>query len=163
MNVEESPRERKVHRIISDSISESDAGVDSLGRIRITGGIPLDGEVRIQGSKNAALPIMAAALLNRGTTVLKGCPRIADVFLMEQMLRDLGARTCWQGGTLEICARELKSCVADKELGKKMRSSIVLLGSLLGRKFHGVYCRNCCCSCSGNSGLFQNPEKFQKD
>ena len=116
MNVEESPRERKVHRIISDSISEIDVGVDSLGRIRITGGIPLDGEVRIQGSKNAALPIMAAALLNRGTTVLKGCPRIADVFLMEQMLRDLGARTCWQGGTLEICARELKSCVADKEL-----------------------------------------------
>ncbi len=138
MNVEESPRERKVHRIISDSISESDAGVDSLGRIRITGGIPLDGEVRIQGSKNAALPIMAAALLNRGTTVLKGCPRIADVFLMEQMLRDLGARTCWQGGTLEICARELKSCVADKELGKKMRSSIVLLGSLLGRLGEGV-------------------------
>ena len=39
--------------------------------IRITGQIPLDGEVRIQGSKNAALPVMAAALLNRGTTVLK--------------------------------------------------------------------------------------------
>ena len=43
--------------------------------IRITGQIPLDGEVRIQGSKNAALPVMAAALLNRGTTVLKACPR----------------------------------------------------------------------------------------
>ena len=47
--------------------------------IRITGQIPLDGEVRIQGSKNAALPVMAAALLNRGTTVLKACPRITDV------------------------------------------------------------------------------------
>ena len=94
MNGEESPREGELHKIISDSISESDAGVDGLGRIRITGGISLDGEVKIQGSKNAALPIMAAALLNRGTTVLKGCPRIADVFLMEQILCGLGATTC---------------------------------------------------------------------
>lgn len=104
-----------------------------MGRIRIAGGIPLDGEVKIQGSKNAALPIMAAALLNRGTTVLKGCPRIADVFLMERMLKGLGVKTSWQEDTLEICARDLKSCMADKELGEKMRSSIVLLGSLLGR------------------------------
>lgn len=104
-----------------------------MGRIRIIGGIPLDGEVRIQGSKNAALPIMAAALLNRGTTVLKGCPRIADVFRMEKILQGLGAKTCWQEDTLLICARELQSCTADKDLGEKMRSSITLLGSLLGR------------------------------
>ena len=109
-----------------------------MGRIRIEGGIPLDGEVRIQGSKNAALPIMAAALLNRGTTVLKGCPRIADVFLMERMLKGLGAKTSWQEDTLEICARELKSCTADRELGEKMRSSIVLMGSLLGRYGEGI-------------------------
>lgn len=104
-----------------------------MGEIRITGGIPLDGEVRIQGSKNAALPVMAAALLNRGTTVLKGCPRIADVFLMEKILQGLGAKTCWHKDALEICARQLRSCRVDKELGEKMRSSIVLLGSLLGR------------------------------
>ena len=109
-----------------------------MGRIRIEGGIPLDGEVRIQGSKNAALPIMAAALLNRGTTVLKGCPRIADVFLMERMLKGLGAKTSWQEDTLEICARELHSCTADRELGEKMRSSIVLMGSLLGRYGEGI-------------------------
>lgn len=109
-----------------------------MGRIRITGGIPLDGEVRIQGSKNAALPIMAAALLNRGTTVLKGCPRIADVFLMERILRGLGAQTFWKGDALEICATHLKSCKPDKELGEKMRSSIVLLGSLLSRCKEGI-------------------------
>ena len=109
-----------------------------MGRIRIEGGIPLDGEVRIQGSKNAALPIMAAALLNRGTTVLKGCPRIADVFLMERMLKGLGAKISWQEDTLEICARELHSCTADRELGEKMRSSIVLMGSLLGRYGEGI-------------------------
>lgn len=109
-----------------------------MGRIRIAGGIPLDGEVRIQGSKNAALPIMAAALLNRGTTVLKGCPRIADVFLMERMLNGLGAKTRWREDTLEICSRELHSCMADRELGEKMRSSIVLMGSLLGRYGEGI-------------------------
>ena len=101
--------------------------------IRITGQIPLDGEVRIQGSKNAALPVMAAALLNRGTTVLKGCPRISDVFLMEKILRGLGAWTRWQGDSLEICADQISSCEVERELGEKMRSSIVLLGSLLGR------------------------------
>ena len=101
--------------------------------IRITGQIPLDGEVRIQGSKNAALPVMAAALLNRGTTVLKGCPRISDVFLMEKILRGLGAGTRWQGDSLEICADQISSCEVERELGEKMRSSIVLLGSLLGR------------------------------
>ena len=74
-----------------------------MGGIRITGGIPLEGEVRIQGSKNAALPVMAAALLNRGTTVLKGCPRIADVLLMEEVLKSLGQEpagreTLWKSG-----------------------------------------------------------------
>ena len=61
--------------------------------IRVVGGIPLNGEVRIQGSKNAALPLMAAALLNKGTTILYGCPKIADVFAMEEILRLLGAKT----------------------------------------------------------------------
>ena len=46
-----------------------------MNGIKVTGGIPLQGEVQIQGSKNAALPIMAAALLNKGTTVLLGCPK----------------------------------------------------------------------------------------
>lgn len=101
--------------------------------IRITGQIPLDGEVRIQGSKNAALPVMAAALLNRGTTVLKGCPRISDVFLMEKILRGLGAGTRWKGDSLEISACQISGCQVERGLGEKMRSSIVLLGSLLGR------------------------------
>ena len=74
-------------------------GVYGLNGIKITGGIPLQGEVQIQGSKNAALPMMAAALLNRGTTVLLGCPKISDVFLMEHILNHLGAKTCWKGNT----------------------------------------------------------------
>ena len=64
-----------------------------MDAIRITGGFPLDGEIAVQGSKNAALPLMAAAVLNKGVTVLFGCPRISDVFSMEEVLRSLGART----------------------------------------------------------------------
>lgn len=90
-----------------------------MGGIRITGGIPLEGEVRIQGSKNAALPVMAAALLNRGTTVLKGCPRIADVLLMEEVLKSLGAGTSWQGDTLEIWARNISCCQVEKSWVKE--------------------------------------------
>ena len=57
---------------------------------------------------------------------------------MERMLKGLGAKISWQEDTLEICARELHSCTADRELGEKMRSSIVLMGSLLGRYGEGI-------------------------
>lgn len=101
--------------------------------IKITGGIPLNGEVKIQGSKNAALPIMAAALLNKGVTVLHGCPKIADVFVMEEILKRLGVKSVWEGHTLLLDAGQVTGYEVDKKLGSRMRSSIVLLGSLLGR------------------------------
>lgn len=104
-----------------------------MNGIKITGGIPLDGEIKIQGSKNAALPVMAAALLNKGVTVLHGCPRISDVFLMEELLQKLGAKTGWQGHTLWIDAKHISSTDVEKQRGEQMRSSIILMGSLLGR------------------------------
>ena len=63
---------------------------------------PLEGEVKVQGSKNAALPMMAAAVLHEGRTVLHNCPRIADVFEMEAILRSMGVKTAWSGHTLEL-------------------------------------------------------------
>ena len=68
-------------------------GVRNLDEIRISGGKPLYGTVKVQGSKNAALPMMAASLLYKGVSILKGCPKIADVFCMEEILRELGAST----------------------------------------------------------------------
>ncbi len=106
--------------------------------IRIIGGRPLEGSIYIQGSKNAALPMMAAALLHEGTTVLHNCPRIADVFCMEEILRELGADTFWEEHSLHIdCSRIGKSHV-DQNYAKKMRSSVILLGALLGRKKEGT-------------------------
>ena len=73
-----------------------------MNEIRIEGGNPLTGEVRIQGSKNAALPMMAAALLHKGKSVLHHCPKIADVFVMEEILRELGMQIHHEGDTLTL-------------------------------------------------------------
>lgn len=108
-----------------------------MNAIRIIGGRPLEGSISVQGSKNAALPMMAAALLHEGTTVLHNCPRIADVFYMEEILEDLGADTFWNGHTLHLdCSCIRKDCVK-QDYTNKMRSSIILLGALLGRKKRG--------------------------
>ena len=63
-----------------------------MDEIQITGGRALEGSVIVQGSKNSALPMMAASLLHRGVSVLRGCPRITDVYCMEEILKKLGGR-----------------------------------------------------------------------
>ena len=60
------------------------------------GGIPLQGKVRIQGSKNAALPILAATLLTNEVSYIQNCPRIADVHRFVHLLRELGCLVHWQ-------------------------------------------------------------------
>lgn len=108
-------------------------GVKGLDSIRIKGGSSLCGSVSIQGSKNAALPMMAASLLHRGVSVLKGCPRILDVFCMEQILRELGAITWWEGHDLYMDCTNADKTEVSGIYTKKMRSSVILLGAMLGR------------------------------
>ena len=107
--------------------------LNEIDEIIVTGGRPLNGTVRIQGSKNSALPIMAAALLSEGTSVLRGCPRIADVFLMEKILRGLGAVTWWQDHDLYLDCSNAGGTVIPEAFSGKMRSSVILLGAMLGR------------------------------
>ncbi len=101
--------------------------------LEIEGGSPLRGEVRIQGSKNAALPILSAAILHHGTTVLKNCPKIIDVLYMLEILKDFGCKVHWEEDALVIDASNLNDCQVAECYGRQMRSSIMLLGSLLGR------------------------------
>lgn len=101
--------------------------------VYIGGKTPLYGEVTIQGSKNAALPIMAAALLIPGISVLKNCPRIADVEYMCRILTHIGCRVCWRGNNLEIDASCLDTGHLPEEYVTRMRSSVMLMGPLLGR------------------------------
>lgn len=99
----------------------------------VHGGTALNGSVSIQGSKNAALPMMAAAILHNGVTVLKNCPRISDVFFMVEILKSLGARIAWRGKTLRIDCSGMHSWKIPSIYGVQMRSTTMLLGSLIGR------------------------------
>ena len=101
--------------------------------IEIFGGQPLKGSVKVQGAKNTVLPIMAAAILNHGISVLHNCPKIVDVYYMIQILEHIGCVIKWEENTLIINAATLKSCYIPAQFANKMRSSIFLLGSLLGR------------------------------
>jgi len=98
----------------------------------IKGGVPLHGEVAISGSKNAALPIMAAALLTDEPCVLHRVPDLSDTRFMVKILESLGATARSEAGTLTIHARKIKG-YADYDLVRKMRGSICIAGPLLAR------------------------------
>ncbi len=98
----------------------------------IRGGVPLRGTVEISGSKNAALPIMAATLLTSEPCVIHRLPDLSDTRFMVQILQSLGASATLEKGTLRVQARRIKG-YADYELVRKMRGSICIAGPLLGR------------------------------
>ena len=98
----------------------------------IEGGLPLNGEVTISGSKNAVLPILAATLLTSETCVIRRVPDLSDVGFMVKILQSLGAEVTRDGGTLTIRAANI-SGRGDYELIRKMRGSICILGPLLAR------------------------------
>lgn len=104
-----------------------------MDSIHIFGGNLLRGETRIQGSKNAVLPILAATLLIKGTCVLKNCPRIADVYHMQNLLQELGCFVSWAGNTVTVNASQVSDNRMWGESVTRMRSSIMLLGAMLGR------------------------------
>lgn len=92
----------------------------------------LHGEVCVQGSKNAVLPILSASVLNRGETVLHGCPKIKDVFSMLDVLKCAGAKATWEEDTLMIDTSLMNPVPLIEQAGM-MRSSVMLLGSFLAR------------------------------
>lgn len=104
-----------------------------MDSIHIYGGNFLRGETKIQGSKNAALPILAASLLIKGTSVIKNCPRIADVYHMQNLLQELGCFVSWAGSTVTVNALHVNDNRMSGESVTRMRSSVMLLGAMLGR------------------------------
>ncbi len=108
--------------------------------IQVFGLTPLKGEISIQGSKNAVLPMMAAAVLHRGITVLTNVPVIRDVACMLDILEFLGARCCHKGDCLVIDARNITQTSIPERYVTAMRSSIVVLSALLGRMGEGCSC-----------------------
>jgi UDP-N-acetylglucosamine 1-carboxyvinyltransferase len=98
----------------------------------IQGGTPLRGEVTVSGSKNAVLPLMAAALLTKDTCVIHRVPDLSDVRFMVKILESLGAEVKLEADTLTVRAAKLKG-FGDYDLIRKMRGSICILGPLLTR------------------------------
>ncbi|MCF6434873.1 MULTISPECIES: UDP-N-acetylglucosamine 1-carboxyvinyltransferase [Pseudoalteromonas] len=99
----------------------------------IQGGTTLAGEVTISGAKNAALPILFAALLADGESRFSNVPQLRDIGTTEALLKTLGAGVKWQGDILFVDGRSVDKVLAPYELVKQMRASVLALGPLLAR------------------------------
>ena len=100
----------------------------------VTGGVPLNGEVRIAGAKNSVLKLMAAAALSAEPTVLRNVPKISDVLIMRETMSDIGFDVRPRDGdVLQITAHEADWPFVPLEAAMKMRSSFILLGPMLSR------------------------------
>jgi UDP-N-acetylglucosamine 1-carboxyvinyltransferase len=105
-----------------------------MDKFRISGGRPLEGEVHISGAKNAALPIMCAALLSERPLSLENVPQLMDVATMAKLLAQMGVEIgARSGGRVELRAARLSNPAAPYELVKTMRASVLVLGPLLAR------------------------------
>lgn len=104
-----------------------------MDSIHVQGGVALQGKVRIQGSKNAALPVLAATLLTKETSCIYNCPRIADVHRMVSLLRSLGLKVRWEENGIRVNAWNVCRGEMPADAVKGMRSSLCLLGALIGR------------------------------
>lgn len=100
---------------------------------RITGGSPLKGTVPVSGSKNAALGIVAAAMLLDGPCQLENVPRIRDIEILLDICRDLGAQIAFEGNELHIDPTTIERCEATDEKPQSIRASYYLQGALTGR------------------------------
>ncbi len=101
---------------------------------KIEGPVRLSGSIEISGSKNAALPIMAATILTGGKSVIEGVPDLADIKVLANLLGTLGADVSRAGnGDLEIDTTVIDNPVGEYDIVRKMRASICILGPLLGR------------------------------
>ena len=104
-----------------------------MDKIVVDGGRQLRGEVRISGSKNAALPVLVSSLLVDGECVFHNVPDLMDIKSIKLLLADLGARVETSGSTVTIDATNVHKYEASYDLVRKMRASILVLGPLLAR------------------------------
>ena len=99
----------------------------------INGGRRLNGSLRVQGSKNSVLPILAATLLVKGKSVIHNCPMLSDTHSTVKILRTLGCRVMRNGDTITIDSTDAAGYEIPEDLMREMRSSVVFLGAVLGR------------------------------
>ncbi|HEV7432344.1 MAG TPA: UDP-N-acetylglucosamine 1-carboxyvinyltransferase, partial [Steroidobacteraceae bacterium] len=105
-----------------------------MDKLQITGGVRLEGEIRVSGAKNATLPVLAAALLADGPVNIGNVPHLHDVTTMIELLARMGVTvTVDERMRIEVDPSSIKECFAPYELVKTMRASILVLGPLVAR------------------------------
>src|SRR4051812_19920985 len=104
-----------------------------VDKLRISGGGPLEGEVTVSGAKNAALPIMCAALLTAKPLALSNVPRLMDVSTMARLLAQMGVAVDRSSTSIQLNAEKIANPSAPYDLVKTMRASVLVLGPLLAR------------------------------
>ena len=104
-----------------------------MDKMILEGGLRLKGEAEVGGSKNASLPIMVAALLGSGPSVIRGTPQLRDISTMIKVLEVLGAKAYQQGSDLYVDPKGFKKWEAPYDLVSQMRASIYVMGPLLAK------------------------------
>lgn len=111
-----------------------------MSMYEIQGGRPLGGRLRVQGAKNSVLPLLAAALLAPGQSVIHNCPDLSDVSATLDILDLLGCRVAREGETVTVDAAALRGSAIPERLMREMRSSVIFLGALLARTGSAKLC-----------------------
>ena len=104
-----------------------------MGKLIISGGGGLNGQVRLQGAKNSVLPILAATVLCAGKSVIKNCPALKDVYATFKILESLGCDVTYENGIATVNSANITNHYISEGLMREMRSSILFLGPLLAR------------------------------
>lgn len=104
-----------------------------MDKFKIQGGVPLSGELPVSGSKNAALPVLAACLLTDEPVILHRVPQVKDIGTMQSLLEYAGAKVTQEGGNVTVHAKTLDRPEAPYEVVKTMRASSLVLGPLVAR------------------------------
>lgn len=104
-----------------------------MSKYIISGGSKIEGRLNIRGAKNSILPIMAAAILNESESIIKNIPDISDVHVMIDILKNIGCKVKYNEYTLYIDSKNVHITNVKEEDMKKLRSSIIVMGSMIGR------------------------------
>ncbi|MFP7492583.1 UDP-N-acetylglucosamine 1-carboxyvinyltransferase [Terribacillus saccharophilus] len=108
-----------------------------MEKIIVRGGRQLKGSVKVEGAKNAVLPVIAASIVaSRGKSVIHNVPALADVFTINEVLRSMGAEVAFDNGAITVDAAKEMTTEAPFEYVRKMRASVLVLGPLLARFGH---------------------------
>lgn len=104
-----------------------------MSKLVVIGGQKLKGEITVEGSKNAVLPILAATILNSGINIIKNCPRLRDVEMALEILKVLGCKVNVEDNVVTVDSSDINLTEIPEDLAAEMRSSIIFLGPMLAR------------------------------